>query len=393
MSPIGETLWVFLQFSAIIETVESPLHHHQLECDMMRLLLCMGIVGSCFLTYFSFFLLVNSESESNSNVNEGLFEASHRVINCNIGLGKMHPLHHPLKTYLTNQTLTGTAGLGDQTQNIVRRALELGVTVIDSAQAGEWYSEVGVGDGLAIYGATQNTTTHDVVIVTKIHPRSFELQKMQKALAKSQASFGRNYLDVVLLHFPRCQQGQCTAEESKVSWQTGWKNLEHLRTQFNIKEIGVSNFEHSELQTLLQMANSKVSVIQNWMDPFHQDGAVRELAHIHHVQYMAYSSFGTQWGRKYNHNVVFHNPALERIAQKHGTSIAKVTMSWLYLQNVVAIPRSTKIDHLEENFALMKSKTSQRRDIGACEIEPVPLDRDDMELIRSLDGILGTPWD
>lgn len=294
------------------------------------------------------------------------------MINCNVGLG--------------------TAGLRGETRNVVFKALEMGVKVIDSAQAKEWYSEAGVGQAIASYETAKNISTKDIVIITKIHPRSFELEKMKRALIESKSNFGRDSLDVVLLHFPRCQPGQCNAEEQKVHWKTGWKNLEMLRTEHDITEIGVSNFEMHDLQTLSTFSDSKIAVIQNWMDPFHQDKQIREFAAKHHIQYMAYSSFGTQWGRKYDHNVVFHNPALERIAIKHDSTIAKVVMSWLYLEDVVAIPRSANFKHLEENFLLMGRETTSE-DRAECEISPLPLDEEDLALIRSLDGILGNPWD
>jgi hypothetical protein len=38
-----------------------------------------------------------------------------------------------------------------------------------------------------------------------------------------------------------------------------------------ISAIGVSNFHVDDLQELLLLATAPVSVVQNWMDPFHQD--------------------------------------------------------------------------------------------------------------------------
>lgn len=62
----------------------------------------------------------------------------------------------------------------------------------------------------------------DITIVTKIHPRSFEYDKMKAKLTES-----RNLLlgeedrplDVVLLHSPYCWRGHCTPEEEAVSWK------------------------------------------------------------------------------------------------------------------------------------------------------------------------------
>ena len=50
---------------------------------------------------------------------------------------------------------------------------------------------------------------------------------------------------------------------------------------------------------LLGFANTKPALLQNWMDPFNQDRAVRSLCEEHGIAYMAYSTFGTQWNHKF----------------------------------------------------------------------------------------------
>ena len=79
----------------------------------------------------------------------------------------------------------GTAGLGVHTTEIVRDAvLSHGVRLIDTAQAEEWYSEEGVSRGLRAAADGLQTPTA-VLVVTKIHPRSFALDKMRERLERS----------------------------------------------------------------------------------------------------------------------------------------------------------------------------------------------------------------
>ena len=105
----------------------------------------------------------------------------------------------------------GTAGLGANTAEIVRSAvLEHGVRLIDTAQAEEWYSEDGVNRGLRAASDGLQIDT-PVTIVTKIHPRSFALEKMRERLERSISllldPFSRNSTVrtelVVLLHSTR----------------------------------------------------------------------------------------------------------------------------------------------------------------------------------------------
>ena len=174
------------------------------------------------------------------------------------------------------------------------------------------------------------------MVVTKIHPRDYEPSRLVESIKTSRANIYRNLrdnrpLDVVLLHFPFCQRGQCNEEEAKLDWRTAWKTLETLKGPGpgKIRAIGVSNFGPNELRELLALTNHKVSVVQNWMDPFHQDREVRQICRQNGIVYMAYSSLGTQWEHKLKHNPVFTNPLLQRIADKHQRSIADVVVSWV----------------------------------------------------------------
>lgn len=292
----------------------------------------------------------------------------------------------------------GTAGMRDKTRIAVYRSLLSGMTLIDTAQASEWYDEeltgLGIRDFLDHASASASTTApEDILIVTKIHPRSFDLDIMHRKLVESRdllhnVTGNNDPLEVVLLHSPFCWSGHCTEEEEKVSWQTAWRNLEELKRKGLVKHIGVSNFGLSLMQELMEIATLPISVVQNWMDPFHQDIAVRKFCKDKNIAYMAYSSFGTQWTGKLQHNPVWFNPVLDEIAKKYNSTISSVVLSWLLQEGVVAIPRAVQDSHIEENASLMV-KDENGRLIGLR----VFLDDNEMQQIRDLNGILGSLWD
>ena len=164
----------------------------------------------------------------------------------------------------------GTAALGgDLTYNIVVSAIEQGIRMIDTAQAKEWYDEKEVGKALQyIHSENKLLKQSHIITVTKVHPRDFELNKMRNAVHLSLSNLKHTInttitsLDIVLLHSPYCWQGHCTQEEERVTWQTGWRNLEILKKEGLIDHIGVSNFDVRLLGELLSFTDSKVSVIQ-----------------------------------------------------------------------------------------------------------------------------------
>lgn len=280
----------------------------------------------------------------------------------------------------------GTAGLGSTTAYVTQTALEAGVRLVDTAQAPEWYSEEKVGDGLRNFLVGRTSENDVVTVITKIHPRSFERARMEESIIKSkQALYGStdSTLDIVLLHTPHCWEGHCTPEELSTTWREGWRNLENLMSSGGISAVGVSNFDKNLLTELIHMSKVKVSVVQNWMDPFHQDKEARQYAAEQNMVYMAYSSFGTQWGRE--ENPVFSSTVLLAIAGKHDTTVSDVVISWLLQEEVVAIPRASSKDHIIANSSPITTGIKG-------EVLRVFLDKDDMEQIRSLDGTLGHPW-
>lgn len=148
-------------------------------------------------------------------------------------------------------------------------------------------------------------------------------------------------------------------------------------------------------------------MVQNWMDPFHQDKETRAFAKANGIQYMAYSSFGTQWQGKFGGtNPVLSNDVLQRIASKHSLTVSQVVLAWVIAEGCIAIPRSSQPDHITENFGSsyhshhfdayeVSTRSASNGEELSMSSDPnlIRLDMDDLEAIRALDGALGTPWD
>ncbi len=132
----------------------------------------------------------------------------------------------------------------------------------------EWYDEVEVGKAL------RDASCHaskQLVVVTKIHPRSYQINSMRKSLTKSQYDLYENNtkLQVALLHAPFCWEGHCNSEQKeflrKEGWQGAWRNLEQMHDEGLVSAVGVSNFHPDQLEELLSFANKRVAVVQNFM--------------------------------------------------------------------------------------------------------------------------------
>lgn len=100
-----------------------------------------------------------------------------------------------------------------------------------------------------------------------------------------------------------------------------------------------------------------------------------------------------QWNRLVN--PVLTNEVLKNIAAKHGCSVAQVVTSWVIQEGAIAIPRSSRMDHIQDNFGHLSvfqpEHTEDSKDV-VKRYSPVQLSESDMQRIRELDGTLGNPW-
>jgi len=309
----------------------------------------------------------------------------------------------------------GTAALGRQHFDVVCRSIWEGFMLIDTAQAYEWYNEGEAGRAIQDAACYQNTEQHQqLIVVTKVHPRSYGPQALKDSLIQSSKRLrklgtreGVKSLDAVLLHAPYCHGNawKCSKTQERYTWQNAWQALQDFKFgrdgkfDVSVRWIGVSNFDIGLLQELIRIGERQgleiqgqgqqpeylPDLVQNWMDPFHQDAQVRAFCRERGVQYMAYSSFGTQWGGAYAENPVFGSAELRQIALEHSTTVANVVLAWLFQLNVTALPRSVNQEHIAANAALFLNLEQSS--------PAVRLSGEDMERIRALDGTLGNPWD
>ena len=74
---------------------------------------------------------------------------------------------------------------------------------------------------------------------------------------------------------------------------------------------------------------------------------------------------------------VLRNKVLQKIASKRGLSPAQIAIKWSLQQDIITIPKSTKIERVEENFNVWN----------------FTLDDEEMRLISSLNCNMRVSWD
>lgn len=227
----------------------------------------------------------------------------------------------------------------------VADAISLGYRLIDTATI--YGNEEAVGGGIRKSGIDRKK----LFVTSKVWVDDSGYENTLRAFETSLNKLGTDYLDLYLIHRPR--------GDVKGTWQA----MEELYRQGKIKAIGVSNFEAPHLEELLSYAEVTPAVNQIETHAFFQQEQALQLMKQYGIQMEAWSPLAQ--GR----NGHFTNEILAAIGKKYNKSNAQVSLRWHYQRGIIAIPRSSRQEHMQENL----------------NIYDFVLDETDMQTISELD--------
>lgn len=220
----------------------------------------------------------------------------------------------------------GTGGLErDQTMQIVSNWLGLGGRGIDTATSYE--NQDTVKQAIAAAGVKRK----DVFITTKIPDCSPTFEQRIENCFKQ---LGTNYVDLLLIHFPA--GGDCEGT---------WKAMEEYYTRGKARAIGVSNFEKTDLQPLLKVANVKPHVNQIKLNVLEHNIFALPFSIANNITIEAYSPVG----RSATRGNIPDNAVIKSVAANHKVSTYQVALKWILQHGHVLTFQSSSQAHQKED--------------------------------------------
>lgn len=216
----------------------------------------------------------------------------------------------------------------------LRAGIEAGLRVIDTAEMyGSGRSEALVGEAVA-------DCRDEVFLVSKVLPSNASYEGTLKACQRSLRYLGVGRLDLYLLHWV----GGEPLDETIRAFET-------LQQDGLIGAWGVSNFDVDDMEEV-HAVSERCAANQILYSLEHRGVEFDLLPHDQRddVVTMAYSPLG-QGGRLLRH------PALAQVAARHETSLGPATAAQIALafvlhrENILAIPKAGKVEHLRLNIA------------------------------------------
>jgi 2,5-diketo-D-gluconate reductase B len=217
---------------------------------------------------------------------------------------------------------------------IVEQALRLGYRHIDTAEM--YDNEREVGEGLRASGVNRN----EVFVTTQIWPSHFAPRELERVAKECLVRLRLTEVDLLLLHWPN--------PDIPLSETLG--ALCRIKQAGLARHIGVSNFTVALVEEAVKVASELLVCNQIEMHPFLDQSKVIAVCRAHGMAIVAYSPIAR--GNAKNDAV------LARIGQAHGKTAAQVCLRWLVQQNIAVIPRTSKVERLEENLAIFDFELS-----------------------------------
>jgi 2,5-diketo-D-gluconate reductase B len=224
---------------------------------------------------------------------------------------------------------------GGTAQRLVEAALGIGYRHIDTAQM--YGNEAEVGAGIAASGLPRD----DLFVTTKVWPDRFRRGVFERSVEESVQRLGLRP-DLVLLHWPNPDVPLAETMEA----------LNRVAEQGLTRHIGISNFTTAMIDEAVRLSPRPLVTNQVEYHPFLDQDPVLARCRAHRMALTAYCPLAR--GR------VFKDPLLARIGRDRGKGPGQVALRWLVQQQgVVAIPRSSSVEHARANFEVFDFALSE----------------------------------
>ena len=215
----------------------------------------------------------------------------------------------------------------DECERCVTDALSVGYRLIDTAQA--YHNEEGVGKAWRKSGIGRE----DLFIVTKVWISNSGEQKAAKSIDKSLRKLQTDYVDLLLIH-------QAYGDVFGT-----WRALEKAYRDGKARAIGVSNFQAGRFFDFAHYVDVKPMVNQLQCNTLIQQTAIEPFLAQFDTKMMAWGPLGGQ-----GVDGIVKSELLAGIGAKYNKSAAQVALRWLTQRGIVAIPKSTHKERMQQNF-------------------------------------------
>jgi pyridoxine 4-dehydrogenase len=243
----------------------------------------------------------------------------------------------------------------DGVRAVLRRAIELGVDHIDTAQ---YYGPDVVNDQIrdSLYPYPQ-----DLKLVTKVGGRRDDqgawLPAQSPAELRSGVEDNLRSLQVERMDLVNLRLMNPDAFGDLLAEQLG--TLEDLRDEGKLDLIGISEASAGAVRQALELTD--IAEVQNSYSVVNRSGEdVLELCIEREIAFVPYFPLGSAFSG--GPKQLAQDPVIARVAERHQVAVTQVALAWLLAryERILLIPGTRSVEHLEQNMAAADVELSEQ---------------------------------
>ncbi|KAL7422064.1 hypothetical protein Q5752_003839 [Cryptotrichosporon argae] len=233
----------------------------------------------------------------------------------------------------------------------VAHALKSGYRHIDGATI--YGNEAALGEGLRASGVRRE----DVWITTKLWNTSHRPEDVMPACKKSLELLGIEQIDLWLMHYPCALDPDVDGcKVIDVPYTDTWKAMEQCVAAGLVRNIGISNFSKSELETLLASCTIRPALHQLERHPYLPQNkfmAFHKEIGMHVTAYSPLGNTNPSYAEEGGLPPIQENKAVLAVANKWNISPANVLISLQLKDGCSVLPKSVTPARIDENLLVV----------------------------------------
>lgn len=218
----------------------------------------------------------------------------------------------------------------------VKAAVAAGYRHIDTAQA--YGNERGVGEGVRTCGVPRE----ELFVVSKVAAEHKTYEQAKAGIDETLRKMGLDYLDMMIIHSP---QPWVEVNQSDNRYEDGnreaWRALEEAYKAGKLKAIGVSNFQISDIESLVKTAEIKPMVNQILLHISNTPAELVDYCQKNDIVVEAYSPIA--------HGVILNQPEIKAMADKYGVTVPQLCIRYTIQLGAVSLPKTGNMEHMKSN--------------------------------------------